>query len=198
MKALSLWQPWATLIAVGQKRIETRHWPTTYRGPLAIHATKRRPETNRSEDGPVGELYCEQRCCDGKITAQWIPPEDGAGWALYTELDDGKWHTIHMPLGAIVATAELVDCVRILARGDALGSRKRYVAADDDGLMRVWDVGPLGGMQCHSSWTTTAHEHVYGDYTPGRFAWLLDNVQPLDEPVPARGAQGLWDWEPAA
>jgi len=41
MKCLSLWQPWATLIAIGAKRIETRSWETPYRGPLLIHAAKR-------------------------------------------------------------------------------------------------------------------------------------------------------------
>lgn len=41
MKALTLLQPWATLIAVGAKRTETRSWSTSYRGPLAIHAAKR-------------------------------------------------------------------------------------------------------------------------------------------------------------
>jgi hypothetical protein len=40
VKALTLWEPWATLVAVGVKRWETRSWPTTYRGPLAIHASK--------------------------------------------------------------------------------------------------------------------------------------------------------------
>ena len=38
--ALSLTQPWATLVAVGAKRIETRSWPTRYRGWLAIHAAQ--------------------------------------------------------------------------------------------------------------------------------------------------------------
>ncbi len=41
MKALSLWQPWATLIAVGAKRMETRSWAPQYRGELVIHAAKR-------------------------------------------------------------------------------------------------------------------------------------------------------------
>lgn len=41
MKALSLWQPWASLIAVGAKQYETRSWSTLYRGLLAIHAAKR-------------------------------------------------------------------------------------------------------------------------------------------------------------
>lgn len=40
MKALSLTQPWATLVAIGGKRFETRSWSTKYRGPLAIHAAK--------------------------------------------------------------------------------------------------------------------------------------------------------------
>ena len=41
MKALSLRQPWASLIANGRKTIETRTWRTHYRGPLAIHASAR-------------------------------------------------------------------------------------------------------------------------------------------------------------
>src|SRR6202030_2406661 len=44
MKALTLTQPWATLVAIGAKRIETRSWPTLYRGPLAIYAAKRFPK----------------------------------------------------------------------------------------------------------------------------------------------------------
>lgn len=40
MKALSLTQPWATLVATGAKQIETRSWSTKYRGPLYIHAAK--------------------------------------------------------------------------------------------------------------------------------------------------------------
>jgi hypothetical protein len=41
MKAISLYQPWATLVAIGAKKIETRSWGTRYRGPLAIHAAKK-------------------------------------------------------------------------------------------------------------------------------------------------------------
>lgn len=41
MRAISLWQPWASAIALGHKRIETRGWSTPYRGPLAIHAALR-------------------------------------------------------------------------------------------------------------------------------------------------------------
>lgn len=40
MKALSVKQPWAWLIASGKKTIETRIWPTNYRGPILIVASK--------------------------------------------------------------------------------------------------------------------------------------------------------------
>jgi uncharacterized protein (UPF0264 family) len=45
--ALSLKQPWATLLVHGLKSIEVRSWPTTRRGPILIHAARdsdHRPE----------------------------------------------------------------------------------------------------------------------------------------------------------
>ena len=39
-KALTIAQPWATLVAIGAKQIETRSWQTNYRGDIAIHAGK--------------------------------------------------------------------------------------------------------------------------------------------------------------
>jgi activating signal cointegrator 1 len=55
MKALSLWQPWASLVALGEKRIETREWTTSYRGELAIHATAKMPPywLGKSRDSEV-------------------------------------------------------------------------------------------------------------------------------------------------
>ncbi len=40
MKAITISQPFASLIASGEKFVENRTWPTNYRGPLAIHAGK--------------------------------------------------------------------------------------------------------------------------------------------------------------
>lgn len=42
IRAISLWQPWATLVVFGYKQLETRHWSTNYTGPLAIHAAKKK------------------------------------------------------------------------------------------------------------------------------------------------------------
>jgi activating signal cointegrator 1 len=43
MKALTLTEPWASLLMLGEKNVETRSWRTEYRGPLAIHAAKSMP-----------------------------------------------------------------------------------------------------------------------------------------------------------
>jgi hypothetical protein len=41
MKTISLLQPWASLVVLGKKKIETRSWDTKYRGPLLIQASKK-------------------------------------------------------------------------------------------------------------------------------------------------------------
>jgi hypothetical protein len=90
MRAISLWQPWASAVALGSKRIETRHWPTAYRGPLAIHAAKRRV---------LGELI--------HYGAHWN--WQGALYGLGSSLG-GKTFDEVLPFGAIVAVATLADC----------------------------------------------------------------------------------------
>lgn len=39
-RALTLWEPWATLVASGIKQFETRSWGTSFRGPLIVTAAK--------------------------------------------------------------------------------------------------------------------------------------------------------------
>jgi hypothetical protein len=90
MRAISLHQPWASAVALGAKTIETRHWPTDYRGPIAIHAAKRRV---------LGELI-HYSCC-----WNW----QGVFYHLLHDKHDVKlWEAL--PFGVIVATANLVDC----------------------------------------------------------------------------------------
>ena len=41
MNCIALWQPWATLMAIGAKTCETRSWHTHTRGHILIYATKK-------------------------------------------------------------------------------------------------------------------------------------------------------------
>lgn len=59
MKALTIIQPFAELIIVGEKRVENRTWETRYRGPLAIHAG-----VSKRYMGSAVEYWCNHYCVD--------------------------------------------------------------------------------------------------------------------------------------
>lgn len=190
MKALTLWQPWASLIAAGHKRIETRAWATRYRGPLAIHAAARPLGIQPLAVGPWTNVTGEPVAAGRPVmSGPWIDAEQ-------------RFELLHCPPGVVVATALLADCLPIVEperrRGwpprEAVGDAGRLVAFDDEGTLRVWV--PTSG-DLYRGWIgdgTGEHEAALGDYTPGRWAWLLDEVEALDPPPPARGRQGLWEW----
>src|SRR3546814_21127441 len=72
VKAISLWQPWASAIALGHKSIETRHWPTKYRGELAIHAAKR--------FGPDEREFASIHRAPGRLPARLPLHRTRGGW----------------------------------------------------------------------------------------------------------------------
>ena len=141
MKALSVMQPWATLIALGAKRIETRSWSTHHRGPLAIHASGR---MNRDALLSLHEQRIREALAAGGYREGSGPTSNPFG----------------LPLGALLAVVTLVDIQRI----------------------------PQGNIPDEP-------ERTFGDYAPGRFAWIIEDVRPLPEPVPAKGRLGLWQWK---
>lgn len=61
MKALSVKNPWAALIASGDKTMEVRSWRTHYRGPLMIVSTQR-PDTRSHLVGDHAGLACSAPC----------------------------------------------------------------------------------------------------------------------------------------
>ena len=103
IKALSLWQPWAEAIRVGAKQIETRSWPCSYRGWLAIHAAKK--PVDKSDQGFVefaehwvgdltkldfGAVVCIVKLtgCSPTKAVREETQEDEELWGNY---DDGRW-----------------------------------------------------------------------------------------------------------
>jgi activating signal cointegrator 1 len=48
-RVITIQQPWATLVALGEKPVEYRTWPTAYRGPLAISSSKAFPKYRRED-----------------------------------------------------------------------------------------------------------------------------------------------------
>lgn len=129
MKALTLTEPWASLVACGAKYYETRSWRTAYLGALAIHAAKGFPAWARD-----------------LANCQRVRQLVGISYVY--------------PVGCVVATCRLADCVPV------------------ESLLAL-----------------SAQEEMFGNYERGRFAWVLTDVRPLTEPMPAKGSLGLWEWE---
>lgn len=108
MKAISLTQPWATLVAIGAKKIETRSWSKAYRGPLAIHASKKFPEDARA-------------LCWEEPFRTALTPTGLVDYTPYEDMSPGDEELLSLPLGAIVALVELVD-IRRVVRGYRAGA----------------------------------------------------------------------------
>jgi hypothetical protein len=156
VKALTLTQPWASLVMAGVKRIETRGWQTRYRGPLVIHAAR----------GWTAETHALAR---DLMDRDILPARPGV-------VERYGGHNPDLPLGAALGIAQLVDVCPTFVLGKPVTAR-----------------APGGGR---AAWYVTELERELGDYSEGRYAWLLADPEPFPEPVPCKGALGLWNYAP--
>lgn len=204
MKAITIRQPHASLIAAGVKTIETRPRSTSYRGRIAIHAAK----GERSEEAAIVALPAFH-------DALW--PHLG-----FTDRPMPAAVRARLPRGAVVASAVLTDCVPIGRCHDPYASE-----VPDFAVAVHWE----GDRAWHVVGDTAADitdQLPYGDFSPGRWALLLDDIKPTTarcpwcwtardkaewvgatwlncrlcdggghcDPVPARGQQAVpWEWK---
>lgn len=128
VKTISLWQPWASLVALGEKRIETRSWSTSHRGQIAIHAAKTWSN----------ELH--GMCCRH-------PFDSVLGYASVCGVPSYVRHgrVNPLPFGAVLAVATLADCVPVERVRDGLSLNERAFGDYTTGRF-AWlfeDVRPL-------------------------------------------------------
>lgn len=131
MKVLPCHQPWASLIVLGKKRVETRPRPTPFsmKGRVAVHA-------NKTEES-VGLVK----------------------FPVYAEALAGH----ELQFGHIIGTVEIVRSVTITEEVSRWQEKNRRT------------------------------EYAFGDYTPGRFGWVLRGPILLREPIPFTAHQGWPD-----
>ena len=144
MKAITLWQPYASLIVTGAKRIETRSWNTNVRGRVAIHAAQKRDAAS--------------------LELMYSDPYFQEGLKEYDKCGRGKvWIAdINATFGCVIGIVEIVDSYPI-----------------DIFIGTKYD---------------TPAERAFGDWTSGRWGWILKEPIMFDEPIPAKGSQGIWNW----
>lgn len=122
MKALTLWQPWASLVAVGEKKIETRCWTTKYRGDLAIHSAAKLPPAwlgasrhDRAFRDELADVFNVRRDCD-----------DWGGMHVDSAIRA-------LPYGSILCIARLVSIEETPGVRDVITDRERLFGNYEDG-----------------------------------------------------------------
>ncbi len=143
MKCISLTQPWASLVILGHKGVETRSWRTKHRGPLLIHASRKFPAE--------AQALCNVE--PFRTALQGAAPSS-------------------LPLGQVLGSVLLLDCV-----------------PTNDFLLD--SAPPLPGDESRPR--LTRKELAFGDYSPGRFGWLLEQPTPLVVPLTWKGHLNLFE-----
>jgi hypothetical protein len=176
MKALTLTEPWASAVAAGFKRIETRSWraPHFVVGQrIAIHAAKRMTDDDLAFAGSL--LSVSAFWAAGAVASPLV--DHGGGIVALGE-------RFAATRGCVIATATLVECVRF-------GAVREHEATATTMRLHI-DVGRARPLVIDDI------EYGFGDFTPGRFGFILADIARCPEPVPARGALGFWDFDPPA
>ena len=159
MRALTVKQPWASLIMAGVKDVENRTWPV-----------------------PSTVVGC--RTADGRLHS---PLRIAVHAGLAVDYDAFKRHPdIHplwgrprYPTGVLLGYVTVVGCHRATLCAQQScehGPEKKCFA-------------PCGPLRHCSPWADP-HFNVYH--------WRLADPEPLSEPIPMRGQQGLWTLREAA
>lgn len=150
MKTLTIRQPFAHCVALGVKAVENRSWPTSHRGPLAIHAGRQWARLD-----PIPRHLTP-------LFEEHLPSLDHAH--LQRRLDVGE-HPTGLVFGAVIAVVELVSCHRANSCCQPWGDNPdldqrpgwHWVFADTRQLLqsvpavgkqRLWEVSNLGVAAC--------------------------------------------------
>ena len=123
MKALTIKEPYASLIANNYKKYEFRTWKTNYRGPVYIHTSKT-PAKN---------------------------------------IDNFKKYNLDYKKGYIIAKVNITDCILV--------DKKM-----NEELKKI-------------------DSTVYCDDYTNCYAWKIENVELLNDPIEISGKLGLWNYE---
>lgn len=167
MKALTIKQPYAQLLATGEKQFETRGISTRYRGLVAIHAGADKSVVRTYTRGyldwfklghdtrdltSIDRFRFGYYCATSLAKHYPFPPND------MNASRPGAIHGVeHFAFGSVIAVGELVGCYSM-----------DFVSP-------------------------TMQELVFGDWSIGRYAWQIKNIHLLPEPVPCKGQLGLWN-----
>lgn len=196
MRALTVWQPWASLVVAGIKPIENRTWPVPRTLPQWVRCDRcgRRSRDGQPERGPGNGIHYTDACA----------PE----WGLVGNLITDGPFPFHLAIHAGKAIVRSGWQPLFGTRPDLIDLMQRAVA---DKSLRGVLLGYATITGCHHASACAQDEtndfplHIGRTHTVWRkrhcsrwadpgdvYHWVLDDPVALDEPIPMRGRQGLW------
>src|SRR6185436_1302400 len=116
---------------------------------------------------------------------------DGAYWSAEEAANGEDWyHRWRGPLGAVVASCVLTDCVpimNVLPKRDRPPGEPSHERHDTPRVERrpLSTAGHALSLCDGASSRDISDQLPFGDFTPGRWAWLLGDVKPTTERCPA-------------
>jgi len=196
-KALTIRQPWASLICPGPgiapvKTIETARPKWSYRGPVLIHAGKEWAPGWRGRwfsrgdiEGTPGRILETVGVLD-----ELAEDINGSG---YYRLD--RYAQRAVPLGAVIGVARITDCLPVLDQDEAIAADLAdlpYPRIESSVSGVLWLFHPTLGdpIDPEDGCSDISDQEPYGDFSPGTHALLLDDIVSLPRPIPATGRQG--------
>ena len=166
MKVLSIMQPWASLIVMGAKQIETRSWLTTYRGPLLIHANASPRHAKQVCNFPMYKKFFRHwtdlpyGCIIGQVTLTNSEPTEDIRELLRKNVN-------------VLFNNYIADPAMELALGNFAEGRYGWIFSDAQqfqnrietkGQIRIWDFEmPLN--VAHLSQQATIGNHLNAGFT---------------------------------
>jgi hypothetical protein len=184
MPALTIRQPWATALVHPElpKTIETRsrRIPAKYLNVDVAIIAALHPVKQAKWFGPHTTGAISTQPATEVTDVLWFN-FDRHGWAIAAP-------RIPLPLGAVVGVTRFVECLPICDRAN-YGACRGVDAwwQDNAWSLGICEDGAGPGAPRHMIEHRDA-DYVWGDYTPGRWAWITDpDHTRLIDPVPARG-----------
>ena len=171
IRIITLYQPWATLLAHGIKKNETRPKSTTHtfeKGSYLIHAAKK--WTKQQNDLCLTEPF------KSNLENLGYPASLESHYASVNGLDG-----IVFPLGQIIGSFEVKECLYVHNREydfDSLELKGAYLAELISNKI--------------SNLIIRNPELKFGDYSFGRSIWIGQNHRVLKNPIPYKGSQGYY------
>lgn len=193
MKALTVWQPWASLIVLGAKPYEFRQWDFRKREPglvgerIVIHASTRLVRIDDLED-IRDRIRDDVSALDASIALPLIERqlkllrEEADLLVEYRRLHR-QWRTQverRRRRGPFVGDEPLPEPIKpdsgqILPLAAGLGTAVLGLPVK---ASEIFDEPTSDSYRAdHSIW-----------------AWPLSDIRPFDAPIPMIGAQGFWNW----